>query len=364
MAEIQRRLGEQRDVSTEYLIQGVLGRGAYGEVRKAFHISGAGPVAIKKIRISGSEDEAHDAMLCRRTLREICYLQHFRHENIITLLDVFTTETREAFATVGVVLEWMETDLHKMLYGAPGVARYVLTDIHHQYFTYQTLRGLKALHSAGVVHRDLKPANLLINVEDSTLKICDFGLACDVSRGLKTEHVATRYYRAPEVMCTPGKYDKPLDMWSIGCILGELLVRRPLFKGAGDHDQLLQILQVLGTPTCEDLKTSKRARQYVNHCGVFEPQPWLSVLRKCSSSYLPYNLDHVAMHTTGAISYEPSHLAVDLLSRLLVWNPRKRLTATEALTHQYLQPWSSRDSEPITPPLMHYDPTDAQVRCK
>lgn len=110
-----------------------------------------------------------------------------------------------------------------------------LSDDHCQYFIYQTLRALKAMHSANVLHRDLKPSNLLLNA-NCDLKVCDFGLArsaasTEDNSGFMTEYVATRWYRAPEIMLTFKEYTKAIDVWSVGCILAEMLSGKPLFPG-------------------------------------------------------------------------------------------------------------------------------------
>src|SRR5213592_3640167 len=159
-----------------------------------------------------------------------------------------------------------------------------LTDAHFQSFIYQILCGLKYIHSANVLHRDLKPGNLLVNA-DCELKICDFGLARGFSidpeqnAGYMTEYVATRWYRAPEIMLSFQSYTKasipfPLtllifsvDLWSVGCILAELLGGRPFFKGRDYVDQLNQILHYLGTPNEETLSRigSPRAQEYVRN---------------------------------------------------------------------------------------------------
>jgi mitogen-activated protein kinase 1/3 len=144
-----------------------------------------------------------------------------------------------------------------------------LSDDHCQYFIYQTLRALKAMHSANVLHRDLKPSNLLLNA-NCDLKVCDFGLArsaasTEDNSGFMTEYVATRWYRAPEIMLTFKEYTKAIDVWSVGCILAEMLSGKPLFPGKDYHHQLTLILDVLGTPTMEDYYgiKSRRAREYI-----------------------------------------------------------------------------------------------------
>lgn len=125
-----------------------------------------------------------------------------------------------------IVLDLMDTDLERII-----ASNNVLTDHHMQYFMYQLLRGLKYIHSANVIHRDLKPANLLLNA-DCDLKICDFGLARGVTDNVDlTKYVVTRWYRAPELLCSCKDYTEMIDMWSVGCIFAELLGRAPLFPG-------------------------------------------------------------------------------------------------------------------------------------
>jgi mitogen-activated protein kinase 1/3 len=157
----------------------------------------------------------------------------------------------------------METDLHKLL------KTQTISNEHVCYFLYQILRGLKYIHSANVLHRDLKPSNLLLNT-NCDLKICDFGLAriADPDHdhtGFLTEYVATRWYRAPEIMLNSKGYNKSIDVWSVGCILAEMLNNRPLFPGKHYLDQLNHILNVIGSPNEEDLQfiQNERAQGYI-----------------------------------------------------------------------------------------------------
>src|ERR1700709_547245 len=185
----------------------------------------------------------------------------------------------------------METDMHRVI-RTPD-----LSDDHCQYFIYQTLRALKAMHSANVLHRDLKPSNLLLN-SNCDLKVCDFGLArsaasTEDNSGFMTEYVATRWYRAPEIMLTFSEYTKAIDVWSVGCILAEMLSGKPLFPGKDceftylsiyfrgrltriDHHQLTLILDVLGTPTMEDYYgiKSRRAREYIRSLPFTKQVPF------------------------------------------------------------------------------------------
>ncbi|KAH0835865.1 kinase-like domain-containing protein [Lanmaoa asiatica] len=279
-------------VDTSYRVLEVIGEGAYGIVCSAVHQPSQRKVAIKRIT------PFDHSMFCLRTLREIKLLRHFRHENIISILDILQPPSFELFRDVYLVQELMETDLHRV------IRTQRLSDDHCQYFIYQTLRALKALHSADVLHRDLKPSNLLLNA-NCDLKLCDFGLArsarpppnvANDSSTFMTEYVATRWYRAPEVMLTFKEYTRAIDMWSVGCVLAEMLSGKPMFPGrdfeehgepillpcivaanhtpicthlpqssSEDHDQLSLILDVLGTPSIDDFYaiSSPRSREYI-----------------------------------------------------------------------------------------------------
>lgn len=236
----------------------------------------------------------------------------------------------------------METDMHRV------IRTQDLSDDHCQYFIYQTLRALKAMHSANVLHRDLKPSNLLLNA-NCDLKVCDFGLArsaasTEDNSGFMTEYVATRWYRAPEIMLTFKEYTKAIDIWSVGCILAEMLNGKPLFPGkdcelgippcitlltALDHHQLTLILDVLGTPTMEDYYgiKSRRAREYIRSLPFKKKTPWRAMF--------PGTTD----------------LALDLLDQLLAFNPAKRITVEDALKHPYLEPYHDPDDEPTAPAI-------------
>ncbi|CAK0897383.1 unnamed protein product [Prorocentrum cordatum] len=188
------------------------------------------------------------------------------------------------FDDIYIVTDLMESDLHKVIY-----SKQVLNDEHHQYFAYQILRGLLYLHSANVVHRDLKPSNILVN-KNCDLKICDFGLArgynVDEDDPNLTDYVVTRWYRAPEVVLLASEYTKSIDVWSVGCILCELIGRKPIFQGKDHLNQIKVILQVLGTPTEADLDwlpPKSPARAFINKIPVCSKQPWSSIYPKATA---------------------------------------------------------------------------------
>ncbi|KAJ6686276.1 MITOGEN-ACTIVATED PROTEIN KINASE [Salix purpurea] len=197
-----------------------VGRGAYGIVCAAVNAETREEVAIKKI--GNAFDNRIDA---KRTLREIKLLRHMDHENVIAIKDIIRPPQTENFNDVYIVYELMDTDLHQIIR-----SNQTLTDDHCRYFLYQLLRGLKYVHSANVLHRDLKPSNLFLNA-NCDLKIGDFGLARTTSEtDFMTEYVVTRWYRAPELLLNCSEYTAAIDIWSVGCILGEIMTRQPFIS--------------------------------------------------------------------------------------------------------------------------------------
>ncbi|KAF8609589.1 mitogen-activated protein kinase [Ceratobasidium sp. AG-I] len=316
------------NVGTQYQVLDVVGEGAYGIVCSALHRPTGRKVAIKKIA------PFDHSMFCLRTLRELKLLKFLSEagvsENIISILDIIKPPSLEAFKEVYLIQELMETDMHRV------IRTQDLSDDHAQYFIYQTLRALKALHSADVIHRDLKPSNLLLNA-NCDLKVCDFGLARSVKTaepsgtetGFMTEYVATRWYRAPEIMLTFKQYTKAIDVWSVGCILAEMLSGKPLFPGRDYHHQLTLILDVLGTPTLDEFYaiTTRRSRDYIRALPFRKRRPFAQLFPNASA------------------------LAVDFLTKTLTFDPKKRINVEDALCHPYLEAYHDPDDEPVAPPL-------------
>merc|ERR1719189_997498 len=204
-------------------------------------------VAVKKV-----EGVFEHITTTKRTLRELRILRHLQHENLMEVKNIFIAGTKMNYHEIYVVSELMETDLGSTLKSSQD-----LSDDHVQFFLYQILRGMKYVHSAQVIHRDLKPRSLLVN-SSCDLKICDFGLArmrfsdsewaCPM-----TEYVCTRWYRAPEVLCSWADYSGAIDMWSIGCIFAEMYLRKPIFPGTTTQEQLDLIIGILGSPDAAEL---------------------------------------------------------------------------------------------------------------
>ncbi|XP_026104961.1 mitogen-activated protein kinase 14A isoform X3 [Carassius auratus] len=224
------------EVPVRYQNLSPVGSGAYGTVCSAYDEKTGLKVAVKKL-----SRPFQSIIHAKRTYRELRLLKHMKHENVIGLLDVFTPATSlEEFNDVYLVTHLMGADLNNI------VKCQKLTDDHVQFLIYQILRGLKYIHSADIIHRDLKPSNLAVN-EDCELKILDFGLARHTDDEM-TGYVATRWYRAPEIMLNWMHYNMTVDIWSVGCIMAELLTGRTLFPGTDHIDQLKLIMLLVGTP--------------------------------------------------------------------------------------------------------------------
>ena len=215
-----------------------------GEDAAAIPAEGGDPdaiVAVKKIKL-GTRAEAKDG-INRTALREIKLLQELSHDNIISLRDVFGYQS-----SISLVMDFMDTDLEVIIKDTT----LVLAPANIKSYVLQTFLGLEYLHNNWVLHRDLKPNNLLVN-RKGVVKITDFGLAKAYGSPNRqyTHLVVTRWYRAPELLFGARIYGTGIDIWAMGCILAELLLRVPFVAGDTDLDQLAKIFQALGTPTQE-----------------------------------------------------------------------------------------------------------------
>ncbi|CAI5689510.1 unnamed protein product [Oreochromis niloticus] len=225
-----------------------IGYGAFGVVWSVTDPRDGKRVALKKM-----PNVFQNLVSCKRVFRELKMLCFFKHENVLSALDILQPPHIDYFEEIYVVTELMQSDLHKII-----VSPQPLSSDHAKVFLYQILRGLKYLHSAGILHRDIKPGNLLVN-SNCVLKICDFGLArveeSDESRHM-TQEVVTQYYRAPEILMGSRHYSNSIDIWSVGCIFAELLGRRILFQAQSPIQQLDLITDLLGTPSMEAMRTA------------------------------------------------------------------------------------------------------------
>uniref|UniRef100_A0A1I7WGM4 Protein kinase domain-containing protein n=1 Tax=Heterorhabditis bacteriophora TaxID=37862 RepID=A0A1I7WGM4_HETBA len=234
-----------------------IGAGAFGIVCEAIETTSHERVAIKKIGHASATPT-----LARRTLREIRVLRYVTHENIVSLRDIFRTPGPLGINIL--VMDLMEFSLHHVIHG--GVNE--IEDDLVAHFLFQLLKGLRYLHTAGIAHRDLKPSNLLVN-SDCTLRIADFGMA-EEHCFYMTQHVSTLPYRAPELLYVMPEHSTAVDMWAVGCILAEMVLKRELFPGRSVSGQIKIIVTMLGAPSQKNLYLNAKLFRFLMRSGVNE----------------------------------------------------------------------------------------------
>ncbi|CAH0552100.1 unnamed protein product [Brassicogethes aeneus] len=316
MSEIDEHIMKRFD------IQKRLGKGAYGIVWKAIDRRTREVVAVKKIF-----DAFRNQTDAQRTFREIMFLQSFKaHPNIVKLHSIHRAANNR---DIYLGFEYMETDLHNVIKRGN-----ILKDVHKRYIMYQLLKAMKYIHSGNVIHRDLKPSNVLLD-SLCRCKIADFGLARLLTQGSDgclgsdgdptlTDYVATRWYRAPEILIANRRYTKGIDMWSIGCILAEMCMGKPIFPGTSTVNQVERIMASIPSPTPDDINM-------ICSSGVG------SSMIKNASSVQKVSLKSII----GQISDD----ALSLINKLLIFNPNKRLTAEECLEQYYVSRFHDPDQE-------------------
>eukprot|EP00917_Polyrhabdina_sp_WS-2016_P011216 GHVP01024774.1.p1 GENE.GHVP01024774.1~~GHVP01024774.1.p1 ORF type:complete len:300 (+),score=39.69 GHVP01024774.1:987-1886(+) len=283
-----------------------IGEGTYGVVYKARDTLTGEMCALKKIRLESEEEGIPST-----AIREISLLKELVHPNIVKLCDVIHTEKK-----LTLVFEFLDQDLKKLLDNCENG----LPPETVKGYLYQLLCGVAFCHQHRVLHRDLKPQNLLLRREGS-LKLGDFGLARAFGIPVRsyTHEVVTLWYRAPDVLLGSKRYSTPVDIWSVGCIFAEMANGKPLFPGVSDDDQIKKIFETLGTPHVESSPTfcgllsqpGQRAADILAELGHKPQTPWKNVVSKLDDDGL------------------------DLLGKMLLFEPDKRISAAEALKHEY-----------------------------
>ncbi|CAG5082709.1 Oidioi.mRNA.OKI2018_I69.PAR.g10188.t1.cds [Oikopleura dioica] len=299
----------RRFYETHNEIDKPIGHGAFGIVWAVTDPRTNVRVALKKM-----PHVFQNLVTAKRVFRELRMLCSFRHENVLAARDVLLPCSVEAFDELYVLTPLMQSDLHKII-----VSGQALTAEHAKIFTYQILRGLKYLHAADILHRDLKPGNLLVN-GNCLLKICDFGLARAKEHNpnvTMTTEVVTQYYRCPELLMGVDHYGEEVDMWSVGCIILELLTRRIAFQANTLPEQLKLMVNTIGSPTINALSGLDSAKRYVTSMKRSENK----ILRilQTQSCLEPHDIS-----------------AVELVDRLLCWNRHERISAKEALRSPFI----------------------------
>lgn len=269
-------------------------------------------IAIKEIKTSEFKDG-----LDMSAIREVKYLQEMEHTNVIELIDIFM-----AYDNLNLVLEFLPTDLEVIIKDQ----NILFTPADLKAWMLMTLRGVHHCHRNFILHRDLKPNNLLLSPEGQ-IKVADFGLARAVPspHEVLTSNVVTRWYRAPELLFGAKHYTSAIDIWSVGIIFAELMLRIPYLPGQNDVEQMEVTFRALGTPTDKDWPEVSSFSTY-NKLQIYPP-PSKNELRKRFIA--------------------ASENALDFMSGMLTMNPHKRWSALECLESEYFKELPS-PSDPST----------------
>ncbi|SCU92276.1 LAMI_0E09582g1_1 [Lachancea mirantina] len=320
-------------VPGHYEIIQILGKGSYGVVVSA--VDKRDPSLLSRLAIKKVTNVFNREVLLKRAIRELKFLNFFRgHKNIVSLVDLELV-TAKPYEGLYCYQELIDYDLARVIHSSVQ-----FSEFHIRHFLYQILCGLKYIHSAEVIHRDLKPGNILCTI-NGTLKICDFGLARGVSPLYTqtstgemsiTNYVATRWYRAPELILSYKKYTKAIDMWAVGCILAEFYGRKPAFMGQDSLHQVSEIMRFIGSPTYDVISkyASTRAWDFFAQRPQQKKLAWKSVYTFACDD------------------------AMSLLDDLLQWDPDTRPTVEQAIAHPFLSEVRNLNDEP-TCPHGHFD---------
>jgi len=278
-----------------------IGSGTYGVVYKGYKKKQNGEkeiVAIKKMKID-LENEG----IPSTALREITILRELKHPNIVRLLDVVLNNSK-----LYLLFEFIEIDLRKFLINLKEKS---LNENLVKNFLYKILDAVAYCHSKKIIHRDLKPQNILTAKNGDIVKVADFGLARAFSIPIRpyTKEVLTLWYRAPELLLGINEYSTPVDIWSIGCIFAELILKQPLFKGEYEIEQLFKIFHVLGTPNKDIWPEVETLPNFSHEFPKFKP--------------IKFEDYFIGLDKNG----------IDLLKQMLVYDPNQRITAKQALMH-------------------------------
>ena len=280
----------------------VIGNGSFGVVYQA-HVKETGDVvAIKKV----FQDR-------RYKNRELEIMKELQHPNVIALRQAFYTSEKEKPEEVflNLVMEFVPENSYRVMRQYSKMKESVPI-LYIKIYAYQMCRSLAHTHAVGICHRDIKPQNLLINPSTHILKLCDFGSAKKLIKGEpNVSYICSRYYRAPELIFGCSDYTPQIDVWSLGCVVAEFMLGRPLFPGDNGVDQLVEIIKILGTPSKEQILAMNPNYNHFKFPQI-KPYPWSKVFK----------------------SKTPPE-ALDFISKVLLYDPKQRLKPMEALLHPF-----------------------------
>lgn len=283
----------------KYTTNKMVGSGSFGVVFQAVCVETGQTVAIKRVL----QDR-------RFKNRELQIMRMVHHPNVVQLLHSFAALNSAKDTYLMLVCEYVPDTVHRICrqYTKAGTEVPLLIV---KLYVYQMCRALAAIHRMGICHRDIKPQNLLVNPETHQLKLCDFGSAkVLIHGGPNISYICSRYYRAPELIFGATEYTTAIDVWSLGCVMAELLIGCPMFPGESGVDQLVEIIKVLGTPTKEEINNM-------------------------NPNYTEFKFPQLRSHSLRKVLKQAPADAVDLVSKFLIYTPSKRIPLLEALGHPF-----------------------------
>lgn len=291
----------------------MIGQGAYGIVYKGKKQDTGDTVAIKRIPFADSTPEG--GVPCN-VIREISLLRELDHPNVVKLFDIIQAHPGGLYLVFEYVAHDLKTYMDQHQTSDDIADRVGLPQPTVKNFLRQIIAGVGCCHTYRILHRDLKPHNLLITADGQHVKLADFGLArlSAIPNGPYTFEVVTLWYRAPELLLGANRYSTSVDVWSIGCIFAEMATGMPLFPGRSDIDQIFKIFQRKGTPTSDIWPAVTRLPHYNAEFPQWRERPIT---------------EHVPVSALG------SNNAVDLLTKLLMYDPDRRIACKTALQHPY-----------------------------
>eukprot|EP01066_Platyproteum_vivax_P013071 Platyproteum_vivax@DN5944_c0_g1_i1.p1 len=306
-------LNDRSKSSFTYSAERVIGNGSFGIVYQAQVVETNETVAIKKV----FQDK-------RYKNRELQIMKELMHPNVVKLKHAFYTSGEkpdELF--LNVVMEYLSETVYRVMKQHNKMKQSVPA-LCVKLYTYQMCRSLGYIHACGICHRDIKPQNLLVDGKTHVLKICDFGSAKRLIPGEpNVAYICSRYYRAPELIFGATDYTTAIDVWSMGCVMAEMILGSPLFPGDSGVDQLVEIIKVLGTPSREQL-IAMNPNYTEFRFPQIKPHPWSKVFRTRAT---------------------PD--AIDLLSKFLQYSPNQRIKPIDALGHEFFD--ELREPDTIMP---------------
>lgn len=284
-----------------YVAEEIVGTGCFGTVYKCTVVETGETVAIKKVL----QDR-------RFKNRELQIMRDCKHVNIVGLQHCFYSKLQTGDDVyLNLVMNYVPGTIHRCLRDHTNKQR-LIPMLYTKVYFYQMLRAAAHIHAKGICHRDIKPQNFLLHPDTHKVYMCDFGSAKVLVKGQQNiAYISSRYYRAPELIFEARHYSTSIDMWSLGCVLAEMMLGNPLFPGESGVDQLIEVIKVLGTPT-----PAQMTNMNPDHSPFSFPQVDAYAWEQVFSNRAP-------------------KLAIDLIKRLMIYEPNQRIDALEAMAHPF-----------------------------